>query len=97
MTPGVVITRIASQRQENLIAEIFVPIDPSYPSRREKQLRTTDPLIQIICHGAFLSKRPVDITLDQTDITRVVKQVLTLHPVDGLIDPRQRIPERCFR
>jgi hypothetical protein len=44
MTPGVVITRIASQRQENLIAEIFVPIDPSYPSRREKQLRTTDPL-----------------------------------------------------
>ena len=81
MTPGLVITRIASQRQENLIAEIFVPIDPNHPNHGEKPVRTTDPLIHIICHGAFLSKRPVDIKWDQTDdITRVAKQRLDPPP-----------------
>ena len=79
MTPGVVITRIASQRQEPHRRDLRSNrSELSKP--QEKRLRTTDPLIHIICHGAFLSKRPVDITLDQTDITRVVKQRLDPPP-----------------
>ena len=68
---GVVITRIATQRQEPLIAEIFFRKDPP----GETPSRTAYPLMHTVCHGAFLSKRRVQITLDadQYNIKRVVK------------------------
>jgi hypothetical protein len=71
--PGVIITRMATQRGDVLFAEVFFTEEPTDPPE-ETQVRTTDPLIHIICHGAFLSKRRIQIEADGADITRVVKE-----------------------
>jgi hypothetical protein len=74
--PGVIITRTATQRGGNmLVAEIFFTKEPTDPPE-ETQVRTDDPLIHIICHGAFLSERRIQIEADGADITRVVKERL---------------------
>jgi hypothetical protein len=71
--PGVIITRMATQRGDILFAEVFFTEEPTDPPI-ETQVRTEDPLIHIICHGAFLSKRRLQIEADGADITRVVKE-----------------------
>jgi hypothetical protein len=70
---GVNITRIATQRGDTLFAEIFFVSEITDPLD-EKQVRTTDPLIHIICHGAFLSQRQLQLTIDGADIKGVAKQ-----------------------
>jgi hypothetical protein len=70
---GLTITRIATQRGDTLFAEIFYVRELTDPVN-EKQVRTTDPLIHIICHGAFLSQRQLKLTLDESEIKGVVKE-----------------------
>jgi hypothetical protein len=72
---GVVVTRIATQRVagDKLLAEIFTD-DPSDDRLEEKQVNTLDPLMHILCHGAFLSRRRLKITPGDGTITRVVKE-----------------------
>lgn len=70
---GLTITRIATQRGDTLFAEIFYVRELTDPLD-EKQVRTTDPLIHIICHGAFLSQRQLQLTVDGADIKGVVKE-----------------------
>jgi hypothetical protein len=73
--PGVIITRIATQRGDVLVAEIFFTEQATDPPI-ETQVRTDDPLIHIICHGAFLAQRRLQITVDGADIKSVVKERL---------------------
>ena len=82
----VVISRIATQRQENLIAEVFWKKDPT--GSEQPPFRTNDLLIHILCHGAFLSRRPLVITVDQQDVKRVFKDR------DGMPDPDHPAKQR---
>jgi hypothetical protein len=77
--PGVIITRVATQRGDILVAEIFFTEEPTDPPI-ETQVRTNDPLIHIICHGAFLSQRRLQIKADGADIKSVVKERLPAVP-----------------
>jgi hypothetical protein len=68
-----VITRISTGLQVGgLVMEAFFA---QPPSGDEKSGRTKDPVIQLLCHGAYLSQHPLTLTLDDNGIAKkVVKQ-----------------------
>jgi hypothetical protein len=75
--PGkaVLVTRISTQvngTTGDLIAEIFFSKNPG---GAEEQGRTTDSVIHLLCHGAYLNKHPLRLELAQTNvITAVTKE-----------------------
>jgi hypothetical protein len=71
--PEHVISRISTQEATN-IPEVFVYIDPSDPSRGEEVYATKTALLHIACHGAYLSRRPLTLKIDDSHcITQVEK------------------------
>ena len=70
---GVVITRIATQVQGGeLITEVFFAEEPT---GNESGARTKDSTVHLICHGAYLSKHRLKLTVDDGIITQVVKRL----------------------
>jgi hypothetical protein len=70
---GQLITRISTGVQVGgLVLEAFFA---ESPSGTEKSARTRDPVMQLLCHGAYLSQHPLQLTLDDEGIIKkVVKQ-----------------------
>jgi hypothetical protein len=70
------ITRISSQRQVHLVAEIFYEVASS---GRELVTRTRDPVLCLLCEGAYVSKHPLDLSTDgEGFVTEVVKRLATV-------------------
>lgn len=73
--PGEFITRISTQPQTALVAEVFTTNDPADPFSEESQSLTTSPLLHALCHSAYLANRSVQLTSDANHvITRVRKK-----------------------
>jgi hypothetical protein len=71
---GVAITRISTQRQDTLVAEVNFMKDPTDEFEDETQSRTSDPLLHSLCHGAYVANRRVRISVDDDGrITAVAK------------------------
>jgi hypothetical protein len=65
---AVFITRISTQVEATtgeLIAEVFSTAN---------QARTKDPVIHLLCHGAYVSKHPLALELADSEIKAVVKE-----------------------
>lgn len=68
---GSKITRISTQQgADRPFAEIFI-FDAQ--ADQEKFTRTEDPVTHLLCHGAYTSAQRAKLTLDDADITRIVK------------------------
>jgi hypothetical protein len=69
---GAVVTRISTQVQvSGLVAEIFYAKNAE---GEEKASRTKNPVIHLLCHGAYVAKHRLELSLDEEGfITRVVK------------------------
>lgn len=77
---GGIITRISTQVQEGgYVAEILYAQPPSTVA---EQVLTKDPVMHMLCHGAYLSKHLLVLTLDEARlyITGVVKERLPFPP-----------------
>jgi hypothetical protein len=77
---GGIITRISTQVQEGgYVAEILYA---QPPSTVEAQVLTKDPVMHMLCHGAYLSKHWLVLTLDEARlyITGVIKERLPFPP-----------------
>jgi hypothetical protein len=71
----VFITRISTQvdaKTGELIAEVFYREDPNVGD--ERQARTKDPVIHLLCHGAYVSKHPLVLVLADSEIKAVQKE-----------------------
>jgi hypothetical protein len=79
--PGrVIITRISTQvRPGGYVAEILYA---QPPSTVETQVLTKDPVLHMLCHGAYLSKHPLELTLDEARLfmTGVIKERVPFPP-----------------
>jgi hypothetical protein len=78
---AVFITRISTQVQAppvGLIAEVFFAADPTADPLEEQPARTKDPVIHLLCHGAYLSKHPLMLDLADSEI-KEIKAVLKEH------------------
>jgi hypothetical protein len=68
------VTRISTQVDGisgEMIAEIFFEANSG---GGEQQARTTDPAIQMLCHGAYLTEHRLALKVERSEITRVLKE-----------------------
>ena len=71
---GALVTRISTQvdgTSGEMIAEIFFEADRG---GIEQQARSTDLVIQLLCHGTYVTQHRLALDLNQSAITRVLKE-----------------------
>jgi hypothetical protein len=70
---AVFVTRISTQVvATGLIAEVFYRADPAVGD--ERQALTKDPVIHLLCHGAYVSEHPLVLELADSEIKAVQKE-----------------------